>query len=676
MQASSSNNNKEGGGTVIVSTCSESSVEVMNASIVDTSSATPSSTETTSPSADEVAAEEEHDDTSTSSNIMERSGETRNNNNQEEEQEHDNRQQHQHQHQHHQQQQQQQQQQQHSEYELKRLRNIERNNRRLIKLGLGDGVSGTGNKSGSIGNNKSATSSSHSLASPEMKRPPVNTITPQKESKQQRRISTRIQKVKKQQQQQQQQHEDNDDDDDVPEYDGDETAAATNQQNEAQSHEEQPKHINGYYEVEEILDRRIRKIKNDPGRKVVEYKVRWKCTSLTADEEPTCWLIAENLDQNSLASAFRQFPVDLDPDDRRRSNVVAATTTTPAINGKIQQQRRQKEISETPDDLFHRMATEEEQDIDAGGFSSDSEDDASLCAENDDVDDDDDNDAELQFGGDEDDYDIDQDDDYYLKDPSMKKEISHLGESEYDQPGTVELMINRRVYRVGQSFVSSENNKGRVIYTIATLIPRPRKAVCQRFVLFDDTFVCPKGFEGTYVQLAEDVTVDLTSLKLPYKRSILKLPLRYEQDNDQQRSFCYYNEEGKIQNHFPQCKPAALDLFAGVGGMSMGLKNAGFDVKFAVENNHLTAATLQANNYSSSSSSSNVGHVFVEDVKVFLKRCQQGHPCYPSVGDVDHIHASTPCKGFSRANRNGGKDDFRNNQVRYVFFFLCVRLRQ
>jgi hypothetical protein len=675
MQASSSNNNKEGGGTVIVSTCSESSVEVMNASIVDTSSATPSSTETTSPSADEVAAEEEHDDTSTSSNIMERSGETRNNNNQEEEQEHDNRQQHQHQHQHHQQQQQQQQQ--HSEYELKRLRNIERNNRRLIKLGLGDGVSGTGNKSGSIGNNKSATSSSHSLASPEMKRPPVNTITPQKESKQQRRISTRIQKVKKQQQQQQ--HEDNDDDDDdVPEYDGDETAAATNQQNEAQSHEEQPKHINGYYEVEEILDRRIRKIKNDPGRKVVEYKVRWKCTSLTADEEPTCWLIAENLDQNSLASAFRQFPVDLDPDDRRRSNVVAATTTTPAINGKIQQQRRQKEISETPDDLFHRMATEEEQDIDAGGFSSDSEDDASLCAENDDVDDDDDNDAELQFGGDEDDYDIDQDDDYYLKDPSMKKEISHLGESEYDQPGTVELMINRRVYRVGQSFVSSENNKGRVIYTIATLIPRPRKAVCQRFVLFDDTFVCPKGFEGTYVQLAEDVTVDLTSLKLPYKRSILKLPLRYEQDNDQQRSFCYYNEEGKIQNHFPQCKPAALDLFAGVGGMSMGLKNAGFDVKFAVENNHLTAATLQANNYSSSSSSSssNVGHVFVEDVKVFLKRCQQGHPCYPSVGDVDHIHASTPCKGFSRANRNGGKDDFRNNQVRYVFFFLCVRLRQ
>jgi hypothetical protein len=642
VQASSSNNNNnsnnKGGGMVIVSTCSESSVEVMSTSIVDTSSTTPSSTDTSSPSTDKAVTNKEHDDTSISTTI-EREDEARNNNNnnnhnknQEGEQETDN--------------QQQNQQQQHSEYELKRLRNIERNNRRLDKLGLG------GRKNDGV-----------SLESPEMKRSPVNTITPQKESKQQRRISSRIQKVKKQQQQQQ--HEDDDDDDDVPEYDGDEMAAAANQQNEAQLQDEEPKHINGYYEVEEILDRRIRKLRNDPGRKVVEYKVRWKSTSLSANEESTCWLIAENLDQNSLASAFRLFPVDLDPDDRRNSAIV--TTTATAINGKIQQQQQQQHGKyETSDNLFHRMATEEEQDINASGFSSDSEDDASSFADNDGVDDDDD-DAALQFGGDEDDYDIDQDDDDYLKDPSMKKEISHLGESEYDQPGTVELMIGRRVYRVGQSFVSSENNKGRVIYTITTLIPRPRKAVCQRLVLFDDTFVCPKEFEGTYVKLTEDVTVDLTSLKLPYKRSIRKLPLMYEQDNDQQRSFCYYNEEGKIQNHFPQCKPTALDLFAGVGGMSMGLKNAGFDVKFAVENNHLTAATLQANNCSSK----NVGQVFVEDVKVFLKRCHQGHPCYPSVGDVDHIHASTPCKGFSRANRNGGKDDFRNNQVRYVFF-LCV----
>lgn len=181
------------------------------------------------------------------------------------------------------------------------------------------------------------------------------------------------------------------------------------------------------------------------------------------------------------------------------------------------------------------------------------------------------------------------------------------------------------------------------------------------------------------MQLSGDITVDLASLKVPYKRSVRKLSLWYEQDNitnkQDQRSFSYYYEDNtKIQNHFPQSKPTALDLFAGVGGMGLGLKNAGFHVKYAVENNPLTAATLQANLLNSNSGSTNGTQVFVEDVKTFLKRCREEHPCYPSIGDVNHIHASTPCKGFSRANRNGGKDDLRNNQVRYFINLenMCV----
>lgn len=49
-------------------------------------------------------------------------------------------------------------------------------------------------------------------------------------------------------------------------------------------------------------------------------EVSWKKppSNYTGDEsdyEPS-WLIAENLDQNSLASAFRQFPMEADPDRR------------------------------------------------------------------------------------------------------------------------------------------------------------------------------------------------------------------------------------------------------------------------------------------------------------------------------------------------------------------------
>lgn len=327
--------------------------------------------------------------------------------------------------------------------------------------------------------------------------------------------------------------------------------------------------------------------------------------------------------------------------------------------------KKKRDQHESPKDLFARMTVEEEADIDSGFNNSDTDEDE-LYEEDEDHDDgDNDDDADLLQLGDsgEGNNNNQGEDDDVLKDPSMMNEISSLRESDYDQPGTVELIINRRVYRVGQSFIS-ENNKN-IIQTITTIIPRPRKAICQQFILFDHTFVCPKGCEGTYVQLTEDATIDLSSLKVPYKHTIRKLPLMYEQDNEQQRSFCYYNEEGKIHNRFPQCKPIALDLFAGVGGMSIGLKNAGFDVKFSVENNHITAATLQANLLSNTTSNS---HVFVEDVHVFLKRCGKGHPSYPSgVGDVDHIHASTPCKGFSRANRNGGSNDLRNNQQTLLF---------
>ena len=56
-------------------------------------------------------------------------------------------------------------------------------------------------------------------------------------------------------------------------------------------------------------------------------------------------------------------------------------------------------------------------------------------------------------------------------------------------------------------------------------------------------------------------------------------------------------------------------------------------------------------------------NVYTEKLSSFLKNCIQEDSAYPKPGEVDHIHASPPCKGFSRANRNGGKDDMTNNKV-------------
>lgn len=105
-----------------------------------------------------------------------------------------------------------------------------------------------------------------------------------------------------------------------------------------------------------------------------------------------------------------------------------------------------------------------------------------------------------------------------------------------------------------------------------------------------------------------------------------------------------------------------VELYAGAGGMSIGLDKC-FDLKWIVDNDHLALATLKANKTGSNTL------IYTEDVKTFLKESLQGNNNYPSVGEVDHIHASPPCKGFSRANRNGGKNDMINNNV--SLFKIC-----
>jgi len=162
-----------------------------------------------------------------------------------------------------------------------------------------------------------------------------------------------------------------------------------------------------------------------------------------------------------------------------------------------------------------------------------------------------------------------------IKNPDT--DVSHLGESDYDSPGTVELVLTRRTYRVGQSYYASKDKS--IIYIISMIHPLPRQAACQKYIMMEKSFVCPKGEEGTYLRM-EDVLLDLPLLKLPCKTSFNKFSMRYKQDDDKQRSFAYYNETGKIQHHVTG-RPKALDMFAGAGGMSLGLEKY-FDVKWAV----------------------------------------------------------------------------------------------
>lgn len=104
----------------------------------------------------------------------------------------------------------------------------------------------------------------------------------------------------------------------------------------------------------------------------------------------------------------------------------------------------------------------------------------------------------------------------------------------------------------------------------------------------------------------------------------------------------------------------ALDLFAGCGGMSIGLENAGFKVIYANELNKEAAATYQHNFPSV--------HLEVKDIRYVdaneLSR-RLGRP------GVDVIASGVPCQGFSTAGKKNPRDK-RNLLYREVLRFVGV----
>ena len=197
-----------------------------------------------------------------------------------------------------------------------------------------------------------------------------------------------------------------------------------------------------YYEVEEILDRRTRKYGGEGssgGRHVAEYLVRWKNPPDYDGEGhfyDDDWQIAENLDPHSLASAFRLFPMDGDRNNEEEEEIAEEVDVDEDLELDLN----------LGDDLF----VKDEDDFFAEGEEDILSDDAKESLDDD-----------------------DEVDDAEEVDAQTDNDIAHLGDSEYDAKGTVELELNRKTYRVGQSFISSDGDS---IYTISMILPIQRKA--------------------------------------------------------------------------------------------------------------------------------------------------------------------------------------------------------
>lgn len=110
--------------------------------------------------------------------------------------------------------------------------------------------------------------------------------------------------------------------------------------------------------------------------------------------------------------------------------------------------------------------------------------------------------------------------------------------------------------------------------------------------------------------------------------------------------------------------PTALDLFAGCGGLTLGLKQAGFNVLGAIELSALAAATYTQNHPEVTVWNSDIRRVRARAVlqKLALKE-----------GELDLLAACPPCEGFSCLRTlNGGRRvrDRRNDLVLQLVRFV------
>ncbi|MCU1291389.1 MAG: hypothetical protein JWP08_239 [Bryobacterales bacterium] len=106
--------------------------------------------------------------------------------------------------------------------------------------------------------------------------------------------------------------------------------------------------------------------------------------------------------------------------------------------------------------------------------------------------------------------------------------------------------------------------------------------------------------------------------------------------------------------------PSAIDLFAGAGGATEGLKQAGFKVVAAIESDRAAIATYQANHPEVHIEPMDIRDVDVPAFRAKLKVRRLA---------LDLLKACPPCQGYSSLNRETA-DDPRNDLVSLVWPFI------
>lgn len=92
-----------------------------------------------------------------------------------------------------------------------------------------------------------------------------------------------------------------------------------------------------------------------------------------------------------------------------------------------------------------------------------------------------------------------------------------------------------------------------------------------------------------------------------------------------------------------------IELFAGAGGLALGLEQAGFNTKLAVEINKWAAKTLKTNRPYWNILEDDISKIVKEGIKSYLKDEEE----------IDLVSGGYPCQSFSYAGNRLGLEDIR-----------------
>lgn len=108
-------------------------------------------------------------------------------------------------------------------------------------------------------------------------------------------------------------------------------------------------------------------------------------------------------------------------------------------------------------------------------------------------------------------------------------------------------------------------------------------------------------------------------------------------------------------------KPKAIDLFCGCGGLTLGLKQAGFNVVGAVEIDELAAETYRMNHPEAVVWEEDIATLSTLSVKRKLKIKK---------GELDLVAGCPPCQGFSTMRTLNGGKKIKDDRNDLIFEFL------